>query len=56
MMSKKVTRSLVTEIVSILYLISFTQLNGWVRWIAFVMFVENLLESVILSIKSKGKL
>lgn len=54
-MEKKVTRSLVTEIVSILYLIAFTQLNGWVRWIAFAMFLENLLESMVLSITSKGK-
>lgn len=54
-MAKNITRSLVTEILAVLYLIAFTQINGWLRWIVFVLFVENMLESIIGSVKSKGK-
>lgn len=43
------------EILSVLYLIAFTQLDGWVRWIALAMFVENLFEGVYMVIKSRIK-
>lgn len=46
-MSSKVTNSLVTEAVALLWLISGYTVGGWFKWVGIVMFIENIVESII---------